>query len=224
MSEAPTLLGDDGSASVATALLMSHHGLRRDIARFSAALQRLAPADQETADALRGEWQSYRATLHGHHMAEDSGVFPGVLRQEPSLGPVIERLTADHRRIDPLLTRGDDAFAALPDTRGAAAVISELTQFLEEHLAVEEAEVVRFLRHMKEFPPPASEAELELYAQGFAWSSHGVAPEVLDRVYAMLPEALRSRLPAARAAFTARCERVWGSAQAGASRTAVPGR
>jgi hypothetical protein len=61
-----------------------------------------------------------------------------------------------------------------------------------------------------------------MYAQGFAWSSNGIAPDVVEQVYALLPEILTSRLPAARAAFDARCERVWGTARAGSSRTPIP--
>jgi hypothetical protein len=37
----PRLLNDDGTASVATALLMSHHAFRRDTAQLAAALRRL---------------------------------------------------------------------------------------------------------------------------------------------------------------------------------------
>ena len=33
---------------------------------------------------------------------------------------------------------------------------------------------------------------------------------------------LMAKIPAARAAFTARCERVWGTAACGAARTSVP--
>jgi hypothetical protein len=61
-----------------------------------------------------------------------------------------------------------------------------------------------------------------MYAQGFAWSSDGIAPEVLARVDAMLPANVTTRLPAARAAFAERCARVWGATPKGASRTAVP--
>jgi hypothetical protein len=61
-----------------------------------------------------------------------------------------------------------------------------------------------------------------MYAQGFAWSMNGIAPDVLERVYDMLPDNLRSRLPDARAAFDARCARVWGSAKAGQARTPIP--
>jgi hypothetical protein len=45
---------------------------------------------------------------------------------------------------------------------------------------------------------------------------------VLEKVEAMLPEALLARLPDARAAFETRSERVWGSTQAGAARTPIP--
>lgn len=66
------------------------------------------------------------------------------------------------------------------------------------------------------------EAELDLYAQGFAWAMHGVAPDVIERMNLIVPEVLRTKLPEACAAFEARCERVWGSARAGAARTPIP--
>lgn len=220
--QAPNLLNDDGTASIATAVMMSHHGLRRDLARFASALDELARGASSTADALREEWTSYRNTLHGHHEAEDQGLFPSLASAHESVRQTIERLGADHRLIDPLLERGDAAFAALPDTKAAAAVVSELTTLLWPHLATEEAELIPFLRPAKDFPPPGTEADADMYAKGFAWAMHGVAPEVVDRVLEMLPEILRARLPAARAEFAARCERVWGTTSAGAATTPIP--
>jgi hypothetical protein len=216
------LLNADGSASIATALMMSHHAFRRDLACFAVALETMARGDTSRTDALREEWHNFRNALHGHHESEDSRMFPYIRAEHASLAPVIERLMADHRKIDPLLERGDRAFAGLPRTEEAAAVVAEIRALLDAHLATEEAEVVPFLRSGKQFPPPGNDAEAELYAQGFAWSSHGIAPEVLERVYAMLPEVLTSRIAEARAAYEARCARVWGSAKAGASRTSVP--
>jgi hypothetical protein len=61
-----------------------------------------------------------------------------------------------------------------------------------------------------------------MYAQGFAWAMHGIAPDVLERVHAMLPEGIISRLPDAQVAFAARCERAWGITKGGASRTPIP--
>jgi hypothetical protein len=223
MPTAPILLNDDGCASMATAFLMSHHAFRRDLALFAKALGRVGDGDTSSVDALRGEWQNFRGALHGHHEIEDTRVFPGLRAQNAALAPTLDQLSAQHRRIDPLLERGDRAFAALPATAGdAAGTIAELQALLTEHLTLEEAEVVGFLRGAKEFPPPATDAEADLFAQGFAWSSHGVAQDVLDQVFSMLPPAVTSRLPAARAAFGERCLRAWGTAAAGATRTAIP--
>jgi len=222
MANAPKLLNDDGSASMGTMLMMSHHAFRRDIARFASALEKVAKGDLSRVEALREEWQNYRGALHGHHEMEDTRVFPHLKAEQSSLGDTIEQLSAEHRRIDPLLERGDRAFAELPRTAAAEAVVSELTRLLEPHLATEEAKVVPFLRGAKEFPAPATDAEAEMYAQGFAWSMHGIANEVLDQVYVLLPESLASRLTAARAAFNARCERVWGPTRAGEALTPIP--
>ena len=77
---------------------------------------------------------------------------------------------------------------------------------------------------MRTFPSPSSPEEAELYVQGFAWASHGIAPHVLKQVYAMLPESLSARLPAARAAFEQRWRRVWGPVEVRASVTPIPDR
>jgi hemerythrin-like domain-containing protein len=221
MSTVPNLLNDDGTASIATALMMSHHGFRRDLARFAQALVRIADGDRSRTAAMSEEWQKFRATLHGHHESEDHGVFPSLARHE-SVRATIEQLGADHRRIDPLLDEGDRAFAALERPAEAAAVVRELRALLGPHLALEEAELIPFLRPAKEFPPPPNAEMAAMYAEGFAWATHGIAPAVLARVNDMLPEILRARLPAAQAAYAARCERVWGTAEAGAATTPIP--
>jgi hypothetical protein len=222
MTSGTKLLNDDGTASMATLLMSSHHGLRRDLGRFRAALARVKAGDPSHVEALQGEWKGFHMTLHGHHAAEDGGIFPDLREKQPALRAVIDRLAGDHRRIDPLLERGDAAFAALPDTAEAEALIGELITLLDEHLALEEAEIVPHLRAAKEFPAPPNEEMLAMYAQGFAWSMHGIADEVLGPMLKMLPEGLIARLPAAQAAFAERCERVWGSAKVGRSSTSVP--
>ncbi len=225
MKTAPTLLDEVGEASIATALMMSHHGFRRDLVRFAAALPALNPGASNSLEPLRAEWRSLRNTLHGHHASEDGGLFPALGAQHPALRPTFERLTADHRRIDPLLERGDEAFGGLSETVAAAkVVISELTGLLDAHLATEEAEVIPYMRAMKGFPPPATPEEAEMYAQGFAWASHGIAPAVLAQVDAMLPAVVTSRLPAARAAFEQRWRAVWGPVAVGATATSIPER
>jgi hemerythrin-like domain-containing protein len=222
MSHTPELLNDDGTASLATALMLSHHGFRRDLMRFARALERLARGDTARAVAVAEEWQKFRATLHAHHEAEDHGLFPNLAREHAAVRATIERLAADHRHIDPLLERGDRVFGELSAPAGARAVIDELSVLLGPHLALEEAELIPFLRGAKNFPTPATDAEADLYASGFAWAMHGIAPEVLERLNTLLPDNLRAKLPAACAAFAARCERTWGSARGGSAKTPLP--
>ena len=222
MSNPPQLLNDDGSASIATAFMTSHFAFRRDLARFAAALS--GPAmNASTAQALADEWQTFHTHLHSHHQAEDNGVFPTFRTEHTQLEAVIARLSADHRLIDPLLERADRAFAELD--KGPAhplAVIGELQGLLGPHLALEEAELIPFLRGVKDFPPPPDDATADLYAEGFAWSTQGIASEVIEQLDALLPEILRGRLPAARADFRARCDRVWGTLPVSAARTPIP--
>jgi hemerythrin-like domain-containing protein len=219
MPNAPQLLNDDGTASMATLVMMSHHGFRRDLARFARAL---AAGEPSRLHALREEWRRFRATLHGHHEAEDNGVFPSLASAHASVRATIEALEADHRRIDPLLERGDRAFAEDGCVDEAIAVVREFDELLHPHLATEESELIPFLRDAKTFPTPETDEIADVYAQGFAWAMHGIAPDVLDRVQAMLPAILLARLPFARAAFDERAARTWGSTSACASRTSVP--
>jgi hemerythrin-like domain-containing protein len=222
MSKVPNLLNDDGSASMATGLMLSHHGFRRDLSRFAAALERTT-LDPAKVQALEEEWQSFHAILHRHHEAEDNGMFPSMRTQSEALAQTIDKLGADHRLIDPLLERGDAAFAELSSgTAEALAVVRELSTLLGPHLALEESELIPLIREAKAFPPPPDAAAADMYAKGFAWAMHGIAPGVLEQVYAMLPQVLRERLPAARAEFDARCARVWGPLKPLASRTPIP--
>jgi len=220
MPSPPTLLNDDGTASMASMFMMSHHGFRRDLSRFVRALS--SPSVEARVEALKREWQSFRGALHGHHQTENANIFPNMRQQHPSLGACIDGLEQDHHRIDPLLERGDHAFSLLPRTDEALAVVRELQALLEPHLATEEAELVPHLRAAKQFPTPATDAELDMFAQGFAWIAQGIDPNVVEKVFALLPPQLRERLPAARAAFEARCREVWGSTEAGSATSPIP--
>ncbi len=178
---ATQLLNDDGSASMATAFMMSHHGFRRDIALFKRALAHSGGIDgAPRIEALQEEWKAFHAKLHGHHQVEDNGVFPGIREQHAELGTVIAELVADHQRLDPMLEAGERAFAKLPATAEAAAIVAEMSALLDKHLGLEEQKIVPLLRGANTFPSPASDAEAEMYAEGFAWACQGIAPQVLD--------------------------------------------
>ena len=223
MSQPPNLLNDDGTASVATMLLMSHHAFRRDIARFFRAVAQMKAGDVSRADALRDEWEkSYRQALHGHHVFEDSNIFPDIKSKHPNLASAIDTLTQQHLLIDPVLEKGDAAFADLVHPENAESVLNELKTLLDQHLAFEEAQITPSLREGKEFPMPTDDNMADMYAQGFSWSMQGIAPEVLDQVRKLLPDILLTKLPTAQAEFEARSQSVWGTYTVGSATTSVP--
>lgn len=220
VSMATPLLNDDGTASMATMIMTSHHAFRRDIACFARALAAFEPA---RAAALAEEWTKFRTGLHHHHTVEDTGLFPDLRAKQPELAAAIDQLDEQHRAIDPLLERGDRVFADLPASVAAARdVVAALADLLAAHLDLEERTVIPSLRGAKEFPLPPDDAAAAMYAEGFAWSTAGLAPAVVAQVDAMLPVILTSKLPAAREAFARRCLAVWGYVPAGDSLTSAP--
>jgi hypothetical protein len=215
-----TLLNDDGTASMATMIMSSHHAFRRDVACFASALGSATPGEH-----LAEEWTRFRGALHGHHTVEDTAMFPDLRVQHPELGTAIDQLDGHHRAIDPLLEAGDRLFGELGSQHTAALeLITTLARLLDEHLEAEEHAIIPMLRTAKTFPLPPTEEVVAMYAEGFAWSTAGIAPTVQDQLFAMLPAALVAKIPAARAAFDDRCRRVWGHVHADASQTSVPSR
>jgi hemerythrin-like domain-containing protein len=222
MPSIPQLLNTDGTASMATMLMLSHHAFRRDIARFARALTQVAQGDASRNGMLQKEWQMYRGALHGHHHIEDTAMFPDLKTKHPEVAAAIDELSQDHHQIDPLLDTGDKAFQDLANPTNANAVIAELKALLDAHLAHEESTVTPFLRDAKEFPVPKTDEEATMYAGGFAWSMHGIAPHVQDLVRGMLPENVRAKLPQAEQAFTERCAQTWGVFDVGKATTPIP--
>src|SRR5689334_20292286 len=108
------LLNDDGTASMATMLMTSHHAFRRDLAAFAKAL-----TEGRTAE-LAAEWTQFRTGLHHHHTIEDTSMFPDFRAKNAELVTAIDKLSAQHHAIDPLLERGDGAFADLAARRDEA--------------------------------------------------------------------------------------------------------
>lgn len=207
---------------MATMLMLSHHAFRRDIVRFITAMDQVKAGDVSRVDALRAEWKMYRGGLHGHHHIEDTAMFPDLKQKHPEAAVAIDQLTEDHHHIDPLLERGDAAFANLPQTDEVMVILKELKALLDAHLAHEEAEVTPFLREAKEFPVPPNDEAAAMYAQGFAWSMQGIAPSVTEELRKILPDSLNAKLPEALAAFEERSKKTWGTFHVGAATTPIP--
>jgi alkanesulfonate monooxygenase SsuD/methylene tetrahydromethanopterin reductase-like flavin-dependent oxidoreductase (luciferase family) len=96
---------------------------------------------------------SYCRVVTVHHTLEDESVFPHLLRAEPRLTPVLDRLAEEHLAIHGVLERVDQALVAFvaPGSTGTAALreaVDLLSDTLLSHLSYEEHQLVEPLaRH-----------------------------------------------------------------------------
>lgn len=147
-------------------LLWVHSAVRRDldtVRRLTAEVIDGLPAEQLNAELSELQtngplWQlkvnclRYCRFVHLHHNAEDVLLFPRLREANPGIGPVVDRLEADHRRVsDDLdeveaaareLTNGDSEAAR----RRVADGLQALAGNLLEHLDFEEREAGPTLR------------------------------------------------------------------------------
>jgi hypothetical protein len=139
-------------------LLWVHSAIRRDlevVEQLAADVAGGIPG--EAVEAALGElkttgplWQlkvnclRYCSHVHAHHSAEDALLFPALRAADSSIGPVVDRLEADHARVSDLLDVVEAAARALTETGGGVArqrVIDGLRNLhvhLLEHLDYEE--------------------------------------------------------------------------------------
>ena len=97
----------------------------------------------------------YCRFVHLHHRLEDTALFPLLREANPEVGPVIDRLETDHRRVHELLTGVEEAAGALGDEADAAArrrvadALELLAGHLLDHLELEEREAGPALRTLE---------------------------------------------------------------------------
>jgi iron-sulfur cluster repair protein YtfE (RIC family) len=168
--EDATLETDRGRAMFEE-LLWVHSMIRRDLKT----VERLAG---DVADGLSGEafedslgelkttgplWRlkvncmRYCRFVHAHHGAEDVLLFPVLRAADPAIGPVVDRLEEDHRRVSDLLDVVEAAARALreidsSDTRRRVTdALYELQGRLLEHLEYEERNAGPAIRRLEHF-------------------------------------------------------------------------
>jgi hypothetical protein len=104
----------------------------------------------------------YCRFVHAHHGAEDVLLFPALRAADPSIGPVVDRLEADHARVSDLLDVIEAAARSLTETDAADARervidgLRDLHVHLLEHLDYEERNAgptLRRLDHLATVPP-----------------------------------------------------------------------
>ena len=121
-----------------------------DLQRELKRLETTGPLWQLKVNCLR--WCSF---VHEHHAFEDTAWLPALRDADPSMGPVVERIDEEHRRISDQLDEVDAAAHALTERDGGDSrqrmvdALNALAEDLLEHLAYEELAVGPTLRRVR---------------------------------------------------------------------------
>ncbi|HEV3311644.1 MAG TPA: hemerythrin domain-containing protein [Chloroflexota bacterium] len=153
-------------------LLWIHGILRSDlevVRRLAADILEGKPADGVADEIARLQVQSplwqfkanclfYCRLVHMHHNGEDAHLFPALRRSNEAMGPIVDKLESDHRRVSDILDEVEAAAIALqrdddPANRPAMAGSLELlAEHLLTHLEFEETSISPTLRTWNSWP------------------------------------------------------------------------
>lgn len=191
----------EGPHSMAGMYVM-HHGFRRDLANFRAAVRNTPVGHAEVWTALAGRWDFFAEILHHHHQIEDDHIWPVLVARataEHRLDDVatLEAMEAEHEVIDPSLAACGAGFVAMTkqpsaDQRNALDIhVTALHEALTTHLAHEERGALPLVQRTMTVAEWAT-------SEGAARRAYGLRlmPTLLPWCRFGLPEAL---LPAVRA-------------------------
>lgn len=129
------------AAALSTRLARVHAELRRGLADARDALEN--PAAEEPT-SLVAHCLAFCTALTSHHQGEDGGLFGELVRVDPSVAPVIDKLVEDHQLISGLIQR---ARSLLPEAHSAPTAQQRLAlrreldgidAILSSHFAYEE--------------------------------------------------------------------------------------
>ena len=109
--------------------------------------------DPKRAPAIARWFRGYSDELRTHHHIEDQIFFPELLERVPEYGVYSNALAGDHHQLDELIDALREALGrwaastdASSETRAVLAEVTdlaiELRDFLTEHLAIEDADVL----------------------------------------------------------------------------------
>jgi hemerythrin-like domain-containing protein len=172
-----------------------HAAVRRDLARFVAALQSFAPGDAARARQLGDAWANFDAQLTEHHEGEHRIAWP-ALREVGVSDELIATFDAEHETMAAALGHAGDAIGALTRSPGESEAAAALSAFVDletvtvRHLDHEEAEVEPVYQANRDAPAIKAmgrafgRVDPRQGGQFFAWVLDGITPEAkaaLDR-------------------------------------------
>lgn len=120
-----------------------HSALRRDLVRLRLVLGTPAAAEPARRTAIAEHLLWMMDFLHHHHTGEDDGLYPLVVRRNPSSAELVEQMDADHASISPAMDAVEAAARRHlddPDSPDSAlqTAVDRLSEVLLPHLEREE--------------------------------------------------------------------------------------
>jgi len=128
-----------------------HDHLRSDLRRYAEAVTSARPTDRPDRLRALARWsKGFVHELEEHHFVEDTYFFPDMRTKVPAVAPVLDRLEADHRKLDGLLAEwprrvgdlADDSKAFEPARVEAVRHAEAVRDLLMVHLDVEDNDVL----------------------------------------------------------------------------------
>ena len=159
-----------------------HAAIRRDVARFDAALAAFPAGSQPRAEELNRAWKNFAFQIHHHHEDEETIFWPAfrALGADESL---VSDLDGEHERMQGALTVADSVMQELrrsptaANAEAARAAIAGLSEVLDEHFTHEERDLEPFAAgHRGDSRDQAGTGHGAQGAQGCGRDLRGVAP------------------------------------------------
>ena len=185
-----------------TGMYVMHHGFRRDLRRFTAAVAHTPVSEGEVWSALEQRWHRFAEVLHHHHTAEDELLWPMLRSYAEKAGSqadlaLLDDMEAEHSVVDPALEATTEAFARMrehpcADHRNALDIrVSSVREILDQHLAHEEGHALPMLQRT------LTDEDNAAFEKGVG-KSYGlkIVPFLLGWAVDELPEEARERLVA----------------------------
>jgi hemerythrin-like domain-containing protein len=124
-------------------LIAAHRKLR---AALAAAQDALDGGEAESAHSdLLLYCHGFCVALGGHHVGEDTNLFPELLARHPSLARTIAALEQDHAMIGTLLARFERAIQSSDSDEALALHLEGLAAIMESHFRYEERQLLDVL-------------------------------------------------------------------------------
>jgi hemerythrin HHE cation binding domain-containing protein len=173
-------------------MYVAHHGFRRDLEAFCAAVRATPASDRATWRALLRRWELFSIALHHHHSGEDAWLWPVLIeRAAPSEKQLLVAMENEHAEIDPALdacTSGLRRLAGTADEDARAALVVHLSatkEALYRHLAHEETETMALLQRVlapAEWQEMNHKFERSFTPRQLAWAVPWIVTELPDEV------------------------------------------